>query len=112
MSQIREFAMDWEGRKLTIEVGRLAGQASGSCTVRYGDTVLLATAVRSKEPRSGIDYFPLMVDYEEKFYAAGKISGSRFIKREGRPSEEAVLVGRLIDRALRPLFDQSIRVDV
>ena len=112
MLDIKQWSTDWGGRELTIEVGRYALQASASCTVRYGDTVILATAVQSKNQREGIDYFPLMVEYEEKLYAAGKIKGSRFIKREGRPSDEAILNGRMVDRALRPLFDQSLRNDV
>ncbi|MBU0648658.1 polyribonucleotide nucleotidyltransferase [Patescibacteria group bacterium] len=106
---IKKFDVEWAGRKLEIEIGRLAGQADGSCTVRYGDTVVLATAVMAKEPREDCDFLPLSVDYEEKFYAAGKIKGSRFIKREGRPSDDAVLTGRFIDRAIRPLFDHGIR---
>jgi len=109
---IKKFDMEWAGKKLEIETGRLAGQANGSCTVRYGDTVVLATAVMSKEPREGIDFLPLSVEYEEKLYAAGKIKGSRFIKREGRPSDEAVLTGRFVDRAIRPLFDKSIHNDI
>lgn len=110
MSQ--KFDLDWAGKKLEIEVGKLAGQANGSCTVRYGDTVVLVTAVMSKEPREDCDFLPLTTEYEEKFYAAGKIKGSRFIKREGRPSDEAVLTGRFIDRAIRPLFDDSIHNDI
>lgn len=98
--------------KLDIEFGRFAGQADAAVTVRAGDTVLLATVVVSKNEREGIDYFPLMVDYEERLYAAGKISGSRFIKREGRPSEEAILTARLVDRPLRPLFSSNFRRDV
>jgi polyribonucleotide nucleotidyltransferase len=97
---------------ITLEYGRYAEQADAAVTVRAGDTVVLATVVVSKNEREGIDYFPLMVDYEERLYAAGKISGSRFIKREGRPSEEAVLTARLVDRPLRPLFDKSFRRDV
>lgn len=108
----RQFSTEIGGRTLTIETGKVAGQADGSCTVRYGDTVVLATAVMSKEVREGIDYFPLMVDYEERLYAAGKIKGSRFIKREGRASDEAILKGRIIDRSLRPLFHETIRNDV
>lgn len=100
------------GRKLVVETGLLANQANASVTVQYGDTVVLATAVMSPNAREGVNYFPLMVDYEEKFYASGKIKGSRFIKREGRPTDEAVLNGRLIDRTLRPLFDQSMRNEV
>jgi polyribonucleotide nucleotidyltransferase len=97
--------------ELTIEYGRFAEQADAAVTVRAGDTVVLATVVASKNERD-IDYFPLMVDYEERMYAAGKISGSRFIKREGRPSETAILTARLIDRPLRPLFDKKFRRDV
>ncbi len=103
---------DFGGRELQFEVGKLAGLADGAVTVRYGDTVVLATAVMSQEVREGIDFFPLLVEYEERLYAAGKISGSRFIKREGRPSEQAVLTSRLIDRSLRPLFSKSERRDV
>ncbi len=108
----QQFAAEIGGRTLTIETGKMAQQASGSCTVRYGDTVVLATAVMSKEVREAIDYFPLMVDYEERLYAAGKIKGSRFIKREGRASDEATLVARVVDRSIRPLFDESIRNDI
>lgn len=97
---------------LIISTGKLAQLASGSVTVRYGDTVVLATAVVAKEPRDDIDYFPLLVDYEERLYAAGKISGSRFIKREGRPSEAAILACRLIDRPIRPLFAKAFKNDV
>ncbi|MFA5061567.1 MAG: polyribonucleotide nucleotidyltransferase [Patescibacteria group bacterium] len=110
--EVKNWSIEWGGRTLSIEVGKLALQANASCTVRYGDTVLLATAVMSKTTRDGIDFFPLMVNFEEKLYAAGKIKGSRFIKREGRPSEEAVLSGRLVDRAIRPLFDETMRNDV
>ncbi|MFH0952576.1 MAG: polyribonucleotide nucleotidyltransferase [Patescibacteria group bacterium] len=106
------FKAEVGGRELTIETGKYAAQANGACTVRYGDTVVLATAVISDNVRDGIDYFPLMVDYEERLYAAGKIKGSRFIKREGRPTDEAVLTARLIDRSLRPLFDPAVRNDV
>ena len=109
---IKNWSLDWGGRKLTVETGKLALQAHSSCTVRYGDTVILATVVKSKNIRAGIDYFPLMVDFEEKLYAAGKIKGSRFIKREGRPSDEAILSGRMVDRAIRPLFDERVRNDV
>ena len=112
MLQPKQWSIEWGGRTLTIETGRLALQTHGSCTVRYGDTVILATVVKSKNIRDGIDYFPLMVDFEEKLYAAGKIKGSRFIKREGRPSDEAILAGRLVDRAIRPLFDERVRNDV
>jgi polyribonucleotide nucleotidyltransferase len=97
---------DFHGRKLSIEVGRLAKQASGSALVRYGDTVVLVTAVASKDAREGIDFFPLTVDYQEKTFAAGKIPGG-FFKREGRPSEKEVLTSRLIDRPLRPNFAEG-----
>lgn len=100
------------GKDLVFEVGKYAPQANASLTVRYGDTVVLATITKSSSARDGIDYFPLMVDYSEKLYASGKIKGSRFIKREGRPSDEAVTNGRMIDRSLRPLFDQRIKEDV
>ncbi|HLM84414.1 MAG TPA: polyribonucleotide nucleotidyltransferase [Candidatus Bathyarchaeia archaeon] len=108
----KKFETEIAGRKLVVETGLLAQQASAAVTVRYGDTVVLATAVMSPAAREGVNYFPLMVDYEEKFYASGKIKGSRFIKREGRPTDEAVLNGRLIDRTLRPLFDQRMRNEV
>jgi polyribonucleotide nucleotidyltransferase len=108
----KNWSINWGGRTLTVEVGRFALQANASCTVRYGDTVLMATIVMSKTIREGLDFFPLMVNFEEKLYAAGKIKGSRFIKREGRPSDDAILSGRLVDRSLRPLFDQRLRNDV
>ncbi len=104
--------MQWGGRELSVETGKLALQTNASCTVQYGDTVIMATVVKSSTVRPGLDYFPLTVDFEEKLYAAGKIKGSRFMKREGRPSDEAILAGRLIDRSIRPLFDDSIREDV
>lgn len=109
---IKTYTLEWAGRDLVVEIGKLALQAHGSCTVRYGDTVVLATAVRGATPREGIDYFPLLVDYEERLYAAGKIKGSRFIKREGRPSDEAILTARMIDRSIRPLFPEHERRDV
>jgi polyribonucleotide nucleotidyltransferase len=99
------------GREMCISIGKLAQQANGSCLVRYGDTVTLVTATQSKEPREGIDFFPLSVDYEEKLYSVGKIPGG-FIKREGRPSEKAILTSRLIDRPIRPLFPDGFRNDV
>ncbi len=99
------------GRTLSVEHGRVAGQASGAVIARMGDTMLLATAVMSPAPREGIDFFPLTCDYEEKLYAAGKIPGG-FIRREGRPSEQAVLTSRLIDRPIRPLFPKDFRNDV
>lgn len=99
------------GQKLTLEVNRVGFRTTSSVLVRYGDTVVLGTTMVSEKPVL-MDYFPLSIDYEEKFYAAGKISGSRFIKREGRPSDEAVLVGRLIDRPIRPLFPKGYRQEV
>ncbi|HYY89355.1 MAG TPA: polyribonucleotide nucleotidyltransferase, partial [Chloroflexota bacterium] len=99
------------GRTLTLETGRVAGLADGAVLVRYGDTVVLATAVSSAEPREGIDFFPLTVEFEERMYAAGKIPGG-FIKREGRPGEQAILAARLTDRPLRPLFPKWYRNDV
>ncbi|MGQ9571638.1 MAG: polyribonucleotide nucleotidyltransferase [Dehalococcoidia bacterium] len=99
------------GRPVAIEVGRLAGQANGAVTVRYGDTVVLVTACASAQPREGIDFLPLTIDYEERLYAAGKIPGGWF-RREGRPSAEAVLAARLTDRPLRPLFPKGFRNDV
>lgn len=100
------------GKTWTFSTGKLAPQASGSVLVRVGDTVVMATVVMSDKVRDGIDYLPLLVDYEEKLYAAGKIKGSRWVKREGRPSDEAILSGRIIDRSLRPMFDSKIRNDI
>ena len=100
------------GRTLSLEVGRVGFRTSASVIVRYGDTVVLGTAMVAPQPVKGFDYFPLSIDYEEKMYAAGKISGSRFIKREGRPSEDAVLIGRLIDRPIRPLWPKGYRHEV
>lgn len=105
------FEMEFAGRKLTVETGQLAEQANGSCLVRCGETAVLVTATASETPRESIDFFPLMVDYEEKMYSVGKIPGG-FIKREGRPSEKAVLTSRLIDRPIRPLFPKGYRNDV
>lgn len=109
--EIKKFSTNFAGKELIIETGRFADQANAAITVQMGETVVLVTAVLG-EPRDGMDFFPLMVDYEEKLYAAGRIKGSRFIKREGRPSDEAVLVSRFIDRAIRPLFDNRIRNNV
>lgn len=95
-----------------FETGKLAGQADGAVLARLGDTVVLATAVMGKEAREGIDFFPLLVDYEERLYAAGKIKGSRWIKREGRATDDAILKGRVIDRSLRPMFPANMRNDV
>jgi len=108
----KEYSIDFGGEKLSVEISDLAEQANGSALVRYGETTVFATAVMSKHKREGLDYFPLSVDYEEKFYAAGQILGSRFMRREGRPSEEAILTGRAIDRTIRPLFNKKIRNEV
>jgi polyribonucleotide nucleotidyltransferase len=108
----KKYQIDFNNRPLVAEFSDLTEQANGSVIVKYGDTTVMATAVMAKEPRDGMGYFPLTVDYEEKFYAAGKILGGRFMRREGRPSEEAVLNGRMIDRTLRPLFDKRIRNDI
>ncbi|WP_458863466.1 polyribonucleotide nucleotidyltransferase [Acidaminobacterium chupaoyuni] len=99
------------GRKLVIETGKLAGLANGSCMVRFGETCVLVTATASKAPRAGIDFFPLSVDFEERLYAVGRIPGS-FMRREGRPSERAILASRLIDRPIRPFFPSDMRNDV
>lgn len=107
-----KFSLEVAGRMLSVETGQLAQQANGSALVRYGDTMVLATATLSSRKAEHLDYFPLMVDYEEKYYASGKIKGSRFVKREGRPTEEAILTSRLIDRTIRPLFDDRIRNEV
>ncbi|WP_270582992.1 polyribonucleotide nucleotidyltransferase [Bacillus smithii] len=104
------FSIDWAGRKLTVEIGQVAKQANGAALVYYGDTVVLSTATASKEPKS-VDFFPLTVNYEERLYAVGKIPGG-FIKREGRPSEKAILASRLIDRPIRPLFAEGFRNEV
>lgn len=104
------FTMDWAGRELSVEIGQLAKQANGAVLVRYGDTAVLSTATASKEPKN-LDFFPLTVNYEERLYAVGKIPGG-FIKREGRPSEKAILSSRLIDRPIRPLFADGFRNDV
>ncbi|ETI70324.1 polyribonucleotide nucleotidyltransferase [Neobacillus vireti] len=111
MEQMKhEYSMNWAGRKLTVEIGQLAKQANGAVLVRYGDTAVLSTATASKEPKN-LDFFPLTVNYEERLYAVGKIPGG-FIKREGRPSEKAILASRLIDRPIRPLFADGFRNDV
>ncbi len=104
------YSIDWAGRKLTVEIGQLAKQANGAVLVRYGDSVVLSTATASKEPKN-VDFFPLTVNYEERLYAVGKIPGG-FIKREGRPSERAILASRLIDRPIRPLFADGFRNEV
>ncbi len=108
----KKWSLQIGGRILEVETGLLAGQANGSVTVRYGDTVVLATATMSKGASKISGYFPLMVDFEERYYAAGKIKGSRFIKREGRPSDGAILSGRIVDRTIRPLFNGRMRNEV
>ncbi len=107
----KTYTMEFAGRTLSFEFGRYAEQAAGSVLVRYGDTALLVSATASEKPRDGVDFFPLSVDYEEKHYSVGKIPGG-FIKREGRPTEKAILTCRLIDRPLRPLFPHGMRNDV
>ena len=104
------FSTEINGHPFTVEVGELAKQASGACMIRYGDTAVLATVTASKEPKD-LPFFPLTVNYEEKLYAVGKIPGG-FIKREGRPSEKAILSSRLIDRPIRPLFPDGYRNEV
>lgn len=110
--QIKKFETTFGGETLTVEVSNLADQANGSVLVRYGGTVIFSTACMSKRIKEGLDYFPLSVDYQEKFYAVGMILGGRFMKREGRPSDEAILTGRLVDRTIRPLFDYRMRNEV
>ncbi len=107
----KSYSMELAGRTLTVDVGRVAAQANGAVLMHYGDTVVLSTATASDKPREGIDFFPLSVDYEEKLYAVGKIPGG-FIKRESKPSENAVLTSRVIDRPMRPLFPKDYRNDV
>ena len=109
--EIISVSTELAGKTLTLEVNRVGFRTTASVLVRYGDTVVLGTAMVGSRPIQ-LDYFPLSIDYEEKFYAAGKISGSRFIKREGRPSDEAILIGRLIDRPIRPLFPKGYRQEV
>ena len=107
----KSYETELAGRKLVIETGKMAGLANGSVLVRYGDTCVLVNVTASKEPREGIDFFPLSVDFEEKLYAVGKIPGG-FLKREGKPSDKAILTSRAIDRPLRPLFPKDFRNDV
>ena len=107
----KSYSIKLEGRELTIETGKICGLANGSVVVKYGDTVVMVNVTAAKEPKEGIDFFPLSVDYEEKLYAVGKIPGS-FTKREGKPSDKAILTSRAIDRPLRPLFPKDFRNDV
>ncbi len=108
---VKKYTTEFGGKPLSVEIGKLAGQANGSCVVQYGETSVLITATMSAHPKPA-DYFPLTVDYEERYFAAGKIKGSKWIKRETRPTEDAILTARLIDRSLRPRFDQNIRNEV
>ena len=110
-NMFKTYETELAGRKLVFETGKMAGLANGSVLVRYGDTVVIVNVTASKEPKDGIDFFPLSVDYEEKLYAVGKIPGS-FQKREGKPSDKAILTSRAIDRPLRPLFPKDFRNDV
>src|SRR3989344_5135133 len=107
--QKKEYSVEIGGKQLTAIFTDLAEQAHGSVMLKYGETIVLATVCMSHDKQNGLGFFNLTVDYVERFYASGKISGSRFVKREGKPSEEAILASRVIDRTLRPLFDQSIR---
>ncbi|MBI3741929.1 MAG: polyribonucleotide nucleotidyltransferase [Chloroflexi bacterium] len=111
MNNQNKFSIPFGDSELTIATGKLAGQANGSVTVQHGDTIILATATAANEPRAGVDFFPLTVDFEERLYAAGKIPGG-FFKREGRPGEQGILLCRLTDRPLRPLFPKGFRNDV
>src|ERR1700737_1385703 len=110
MFDIQRVEIDWAGRKLTLETGKMARQADGAVLATYGETTVLATVVSAREPREGVDFLPLTVDYQEKFYAAGRIPGGYF-KREGRPTERETLISRLIDRPIRPLFAAGYRCE-
>jgi polyribonucleotide nucleotidyltransferase len=110
MFNIHRVQLDWGGRKLTLETGRLARQADGAVFASYGDTTVIATVVAAKQPKEGIDFLPLTCNYQEKYYAAGRIPGGYF-KREARPTEKETLVSRLIDRPVRPLFADGWRCD-
>ena len=107
----RVYSMEYCGRPLSFEIGKLAELCNASVLVRYGETTVLVAVTASAKPKAGIDYFPLSVDFEEKLYSVGRIPGS-FLRREGRPSEKAILAGRLIDRPMRPLFPSDLRNDV
>ena len=110
MFDIKREELDWGGRKLVLETGRIARQAHGAVLVTYGETSVLATVVSDKTPKAGIDFLPLTVNYQEKTFAAGKIPGGYF-KREGRPTEKETLTSRLIDRPIRPLFVDGYRCE-
>ena len=105
------FETTFAGRPFTVETGKTCELSNGSCWVRYGETVVMANVTASAKPREGIDFFPLSVDYEERLYAVGKIPGS-FMKREGKPTEKAILASRVVDRPIRPLFPSDMRNDV
>ena len=107
-----KYETEYAGKKIIVETGNMAFRADGAVTVRCGDTMVLATAVVEPKPRPDTDFFPLLIDYEERWYASGKISGSRYVKREAKPSDKAVLTSRLIDRPIRPLFPKGYRNDV
>ena len=107
----KTFSMELAGRTLSVDIGRVAAQANGAAFMHYGDTVVLSTATASEKPREGIDFFPLSVEYNEKMYAVGKIPGG-FTRREGKPSDNAILTCRVIDRPMRPLFPKDYRNDV
>ena len=109
---MKDYQIEIGGKKIEIRIDDLAEQANGSIFVRMGDTLVLATATMSSNDLEGLDFFPLTVQYEEKFYAVGKILGSRFMRREGRPSKNAVLTSRLIDRTIRPLFPKGLKREV
>ena len=109
--EVSKFEASLGGKTLVFETGRLAGQAGGAVTLRLGETMVFSAATMNDQPRMGIDFFPLTVDYEERMYAGGKIPGS-FFRREGRPSEDAILTSRLTDRSIRPLFNKDLRNDV
>ena len=108
----KEYSVEIGGKTLTAEFNDLANQTNGSVIIKYGNTVVMTTAVMSEKAKEGTGWFPLTVDYEERFYAAGQILGGQYTRREGRPSDEAVLSGRIVDRTIRPLFDQYIRNEV
>ncbi|MBP0979505.1 MAG: polyribonucleotide nucleotidyltransferase [Oscillospiraceae bacterium] len=110
-NKVKEFEIDFANKKLFVQIGKMCGLANGSCLVKYGNTTVLVNAVASKKPREGVDFMPLSVDFEERLYAVGKIPGS-FLKREGRPTENAILASRLVDRSIRPLFNKDMRNDV
>ncbi|MBP0981416.1 MAG: polyribonucleotide nucleotidyltransferase, partial [Oscillospiraceae bacterium] len=107
----RIFETEFAGRKMSFEIGKIGMLANAACLVRYGETTVMVNVTMAKKPRDGIDFFPLSVDFEEKLYAAGKIPGS-FMRREGRPTDRAILASRMVDRPMRPLFPKDLRNDV